>query len=130
MRVGTRRRIDGNSFAPKHLLDAEHVVAVAHGKAGVNTIRAEDISDANRGFTRIITLCLSDDVPIWDSVRDKIVSSYAAFSETAILRASAGGDDERRHTFAEQRIRVVETRTIYRRRTSRIFGCTENHYGV
>src|SRR5215475_1198117 len=107
--LGARGSIGFNSLFRQHLLDAEHMVSIAHGNTAMKSIGAHDVGNAGGGLAGVITLRLGDDVVFRHAALDQIIAPDAAFAELRFTALATGGDDHRSNPLLEEIECVIET---------------------
>src|ERR1043165_7102157 len=113
-RIGTRRTVGRYAFAPQHLLDAEDVVAIAHGQAGMHAVDIHNGADPARGFGGIVALSLRDKLAVGEAKGLEVLAANHAFTEAGIAAGAAGNDHHGRQAAMVKLCRLVEPRFVHR----------------
>src|SRR6185312_16892689 len=83
--VGPRGGVDCNAFAPKHPLYPEHVVSIAHGKAGIHAIGAHDVGNASGRCSSVRALRLRNHLSIRNTQGTQVLATDSSFCKPRIL---------------------------------------------
>src|ERR1051326_9316631 len=116
---GPRRSIHHNAFAAEHLLDAEDMVAVTHGQAGMHAVHIHDRCDATCRFGCIGALGFSDELAVRNAKRLQVFAAYYAFTEPRIVARAAGNDHHGRQAAMVELRCMIQPRFVNRRRPTR-----------
>src|SRR5579859_763014 len=129
-KVRSGRGVDrSDSFMLEQFADAEDVVGIAHGHATAQAVGAHNDGDADRRLRRIAALSLCDEAALGDSMFSQVIAAHSPFAEYGIGSSSTRGNDDRRYSAMKEIEGVIKAGFQYRRGTTGVFRCSENHNG-
>src|SRR6266700_977876 len=132
LRLGVRTgsTINDDSLAAEHALDAENVVAIAHGQARMHAVDVHDSGNTTRRLGSIRALGLSDELSIGNTQRLQILTTHHAFGEFGIAAGTTSNDYDWSKPKVVKVGGMVQPGFINRGRPSIILGRTKNNDGI